>query len=418
MTTDNRRHTACTVAISAVVLLALSLMWSAQIAAREIGPESNLCAEINALPPGEELVLAPGDYQGPCAIRRGGEPGIPIVIRAADPARRPRILYSGSTTNVFEVRASHVTIRGLEFGPTHPDADAIRIFNANGVTIEDCQFNHLGALAVVANHASVRGLVVRRNVIRNSLATALYFGCHDGTGCSITGLVIEGNFIDGVTAPDPQIGYGMEVKLNSSAVIRDNIVLNTKGPGIMVFGSQNPAMSSLIERNVTIGSRTSSGIVVGGGPVIVRNNIAASNEEAGIGLEDYKKRGLLRGVIVVNNTLYKNQTGAITAPENGVSGVVIVNNAGHGSLGSRTYPAARTGLRLVGNVDCTAMACFSNPEQRDFSPHAASILRSAGTPWVEAWMPREDYFRARRSNPPTVGAIERPSPPLALTPQP
>ena len=363
-------------------------------------------------------MLAPGDYQGPCAIRRGGELGIPIVIRAADPARRPRILYSGSTTNVFEVRASNVTIRGLEFGPTHPDADAIRIFNANGVTIEDCHFNHLGSLAVVANHASVRGLVVRRNVIRNSLATALYFGCHDGNGCSITGLVIEGNFIDGVTAPDPQIGYGMEVKLNSSAVIRDNIVMNTKGPGIMVFGSQNPAMSSLIERNVTIGSRTSSGIVVGGGPVIVRNNIAASNEEAGIGLEDYKKRGLLRGVIVVNNTLYKNQTGAITAPENGVSGVVIVNNAGHGSLGSRTYPAAQTGLRLVGNVDCTAMACFSNPEQRDFSPHAASILRAAGTPWSEAWMPREDYFRARRSNPPTVGAIERPSPPLALTPQP
>src|SRR5207249_11511997 len=152
--------------------------------------------------------------------------------------------------------------------------------------------------------------------------------------------------------------------------------------------------------------------------MIGRKNIAASNEEAGIGLEDYKKRGLLRGVIVVNNTLYKNQTAAITAPENGVSGVVIVNNAGHGSLRSRTSPAARTGLRLVGNMDCTAMACFSKPEQRDFSPHAASILRSAGTPWVEACMPREDYFRARRSNPPTVGAIERPSPPLALTPQP
>src|SRR5438094_6751983 len=201
MTDNERHHIGRMVAMSAAVFLALSLLWSAQIAAREIGPESNLCAEINALPAGEELVLAPGDYEGPCAIRRGGEPGVPIVIRAADLARRPRILYSGSTTNVFEVRASHVTIRGLEFGPTHPDADAIRIFNANGVTIEDCHFNQLGALAVVPNHASVRGPVVRRNVIRNSLATALYFGCHDGNGCSITGLVREGNFVDGVTAP-------------------------------------------------------------------------------------------------------------------------------------------------------------------------------------------------------------------------
>jgi len=30
MMTDNRRHTACTVAISGAVLLALSLMWSPQ----------------------------------------------------------------------------------------------------------------------------------------------------------------------------------------------------------------------------------------------------------------------------------------------------------------------------------------------------------------------------------------------------
>jgi len=116
--------------------------------------------------------------------RRTGHPDRDSGCRSRASAR---ILYSGSTTNVFEVRASHVTIRGLEFGPTHPDADAIRIFNGNGVTIEDCHFNHLGALAVVANHASVRGLVVRRNVIRNSLATALYFGCHDGNGCSLTG---------------------------------------------------------------------------------------------------------------------------------------------------------------------------------------------------------------------------------------
>jgi hypothetical protein len=37
-------------------------------------------------------------------------------------------------------------------------------------------------------------------------------------------------------------------------------------------------------------------------PAIVRNNISASNERAGIGLDDYRKRGLLRG-IVVNSTV-------------------------------------------------------------------------------------------------------------------
>lgn len=32
------------------------------VAAREVGPEANLCAEINSLSPGEELVLRPGEY--------------------------------------------------------------------------------------------------------------------------------------------------------------------------------------------------------------------------------------------------------------------------------------------------------------------------------------------------------------------
>ena len=91
----------------------------------------------------------------------------------------------------------------------------------------------------------------------------------------------------------------------------------------------------------------SAAIVVGGGPAIVRNNISASNEAAGIGLEDYKKRGLLRSIVVVNNTVYRNGTGGITIPESGVSGVIIVNNAADAGIGPRAYPKLRTRLRLV-----------------------------------------------------------------------
>lgn len=64
----------------------------------------------------------------------------------------------------------------------------------------------------------------------------------------------------------------------------------------MVYGSQDLTTSILVERNVTMGSRHSAGILVGGGPVIVRNNIGISNDEDGITLEDYKKRGFLRSV--------------------------------------------------------------------------------------------------------------------------
>jgi hypothetical protein len=399
------------------VLVLLTALWPERSLAREIGPGVDFCAALHSLPAGEELSLLPGDYQGPCAIRHGGEPGAPLVIRAADPTQRARIVYTGRASNVIEVRASYVTLRGLEFGPTQQDVDAVRIFKANGITVEDCHFTQLGGIAVVANHANVRGLIVRRNVIRNSTATGMYFGCHDGMGCVVSGLVVEGNFIENVTAPDPEIGYGMEVKLNSSGIIRGNTVVKTKGPGIMIFGAQDLTTSSLVERNVTIGSRGSSGIVLGGGPAVVRNNIAASNEEGGIALEDYKQRGLLRAIVVVGNTVYANRLGGITVPaEGGLSSVFMVNNAASGGPGTKPFPEARVGLRLGGNIDCTAMPCFTNPLLHDFSPSAASFLRSAGVPWLEPWMPREDYFGVSRGSPPTVGAIERAAKPLALTP--
>jgi hypothetical protein len=175
---------------------------------------------------------------------------------------------------------------------------------------------------------------------------------------------------------------------------------------------------NLVERNVTIGSRTSSGIVVGGGPAIVRNNVAVSNDQAGIGLEDYQKRGLLRAIVIANNTLYKNGGGGIAMPGTGIAGVTIVNNAASAGGGTSAYPTMHTGLRMAGNIDCTTMPCFASPEKNDFSPFAGSLLKGAGVWWDEAWMPREDLFGVRRGLPPAAGAIERPSGPISLTPQP
>ena len=146
----------------------------------EIGPEHDLCAELKALPVGEEMVLRPGEYRGPCVVRRGGPPGHPLVIRAKDPARPPRIAYAGDRANLLNVEASHVTIRGLAFGPTRSDVDGVRVIWGDFVTVEECEFEGMGGIAVVANHRNTRGLTVRRNQVRDSRATAMYFGCHSG----------------------------------------------------------------------------------------------------------------------------------------------------------------------------------------------------------------------------------------------
>src|SRR5215468_5944336 len=409
----NKRHYLLTSAAAAA--LALLMLAPTHASGREIGPESDFCHAIRSLPQGDELVLLPGDYQGPCVIDRDGGAGAPLVIRAADPARRPRIVYGGRDSDVIQVRAIHITLRGLEFGPTQQGVDAVRIFNGGDVTVEDCAFTHLGGIAVVANHSSIHGLMVRRNVVRNSTSTAMYFGCHDGEGCMVSGLVVEANFIENVTALDPEIGYGIQFKLNSSGTIRDNIVINTKGPSIMIYGSRYPK-PSVVERNVTIGSRTSSGIVVGGGPAIIRNNIAESNELVGIELTDYKNRGLLRTILVANNTVYGNRLSGITVPETGLSNVTVVNNAADANGSPNPFPVPQIGLSMAGNVNCTDVACFLDPEHRDFSPGPHSRLKGAGV-WVKTpWMPRDDFFGIRRGSRSTAGAIERPSGPLGLVP--
>ena len=375
----------------------------------EIGPESDLCVALRALKPGDELVLQPGDYQGPCAMRRGGARGAPVVVRAADLRRRPRVVYRGSSTNVLEIRASHVIIHGLEFGPTLPDVDAIRVFRADDITIEECRFSELGGIAVVANHSDVHGLVVRRNEIRSTRSTGMYFGCHDGQGCVVSGLLVEGNYIQRVTAPDHQIGYGVQLKLNTTGVVRDNVIMDTKGPGIMVYGALETARASVIERNLVAGSHNSSGIVVGGGPALVRNNIAVRNAEAGIGLEDYGKRGLLLGVVVAHNTIYENGLGGIAVPEHGLLAATVARNAVTARAHTAALPAPRAGLVLSGNVDCSARTCFVAPDEWDFSARAGSPLSGVSGvagPAADGVMPPDDFFGMARSTSPTIGAVE------------
>ena len=158
--------------------------------------------------------------------------------------------------------------------------------------------------------------------------------------------------------------------------------------------------------------------MIGGGPVIVRNNVVVGNAVAGVGLEDYGRRRLLRGVVVAHNTLYRNEAGAVVVARNGLVDVALVNHAVQAKPGGVPLPEAQPGLRLIGNVDCGPLACFVDGEGRDFSPAPGGPLAAAGAVRVEPWVPALDYFGTPRSLPPTVGAVERLGGPVRLAPQP
>jgi parallel beta helix pectate lyase-like protein len=408
----NRSATVKTIILACAVTILV--IGTSRVYARQIGPAANLCAEMNRLSPGDELVLLPGRYRGPCTITKGGVSERPIVIRSSELERPAVLVYTGRTANVLDIKADHVVIRGLAFESVHPEADGIRIYARNDVTVEDCQFLKLGGIAVVANHYSARGIIVRRNTIKQSGSTAMYFGCHDGRACVIEDLLIERNYIHGVDAPDPMIGYGIQVKLNSAAVIRDNIVVDTKGPGIMIYGSHDLSKVSRLERNYVAGSRKSSGIVLGGGPVVVQNNITLKNARAGIEIEDYGQRDLTRAIAITHNTAVDNERAAIAVPEKGRVQAVVINNAATGRGDEKLFPAARDGMEIRSNVDCTQLGCFTDPGANNYSPRADSPLRREIKTDGGRFIPAKDFFELERGSFPTIGAIQQPTGPVVF----
>jgi hypothetical protein len=134
-------------------------------------------------------------------------------------------------------------------------------------------------------------------------------------------------------------------------------------------------------------------------------------------MEDYGRRGLLRGVIVAHNTLYGNDAGPLTVTRDGSVDAAVVNNALQGKGTVAVVIPAAAGLRLEGNVNCSRAACFVNPETDDFSPLPGGPLIGAGVNRSEPWFPAFDFFGTRRRTPPSAGAVENYGRPLRVGPK-
>jgi hypothetical protein len=136
---------------------------------------------------------------------------------------------------VIDVLASDISIRNLSFGPTEPGITAVKVKAGDRTVIAGCTFVGIGEVALAANSADSDGLVIEDNTFTDLDATAIYIGCQDGAAqCVASNVLVHGNLIDGVDSS--AVGYGMEIKLDSWGTLSDNVVNDTKGPAIEVYG--------------------------------------------------------------------------------------------------------------------------------------------------------------------------------------
>ncbi len=383
--------------------------WGGAVSAKQLvtKPGENWCARLNGMSPGDALLLAPGLYERPCHVRVRGAAGRSIVLASQDPDQRAVLAYRGQSANVLDITDSHhLVIRDLDFVRTRRNVDAIRIRSGSDIRVENNRFTAIAGISVAAGNGDTARITIQGNRFRRLAATAIYIGCHGGE-CRGEDIRVEDNLIDAVMPAPGNVGYGIQYKLNSWGVIRNNRVFDTRGPGIMVYGSHDDGSDTEVTANLVEGSRSDGGIVIGGGPALVTNNIVLHNRIGGIVAQDYQDRDLQLQVRVISNTVIDNYESGIrlqhwrTGRAN-----VLANNAIVAFPGTPAIDPAAPEGEVGGNRLCDRPErCFRQPWHPPYDLRPLAVLREPGPGRIPA-EPPDDYFGIQRGPVTAVGAID------------
>jgi len=284
-----------------------------------------------ALMPGDTLLFHEGTYVRVPALWAGqgnnptnsGTVEKPITIKGyGNGEARPFFNNIGSGQNIWEVKMNYVDISYMKFSG---DNSGLRLDGvdmlAKGITISDCVFDNISNTNIATNASgmTIEDILIENNTFINANYAVIYFGTHgnypgaaagggagEPTGTTGSNIVIRGNFIDGsnMSAAGSYVGYGIEFKVDvSNSVIERNLIINTKGPGLMFYGADDQTTVPNIARdNLIVGSWQSAGINIGGGPSIAENNIALGNQSYGVYIQNYGARNINTNITIENNT--------------------------------------------------------------------------------------------------------------------
>lgn len=179
-----------------VALLLASFAATAAVPAIDVSNDAGLRAALGKLEPGATVRIAPGKYRGGVSLRSvSGTENARIVIRAADPKRRP--VFEGGTTAVHLSGCSFVTLsdlvaRGFPGNGVNVDDGGSVDAQARGVRLLNLRILDTGPRG---NHdglkmSGVDGFVVRGCVIEGWGGSGIdMVGCHEGVveGCVFRG---------------------------------------------------------------------------------------------------------------------------------------------------------------------------------------------------------------------------------------
>jgi hypothetical protein len=316
-----------------------------------VGPGDDVEAAINAAQPGDEIVLAGGEYMLTelFSVTIAGTEDQPIIIRAAD-GEQPHLHRPNADQNIIDIAsATWAEIRGIEFSG---GSAGIRISAADHLTIEDCEIHDTNDVALRANDggATYESLHIVHNHIHDTDNTGegMYLGCNENA-CQVANSVIERNWVHHTNQATVSQGDGIELKEGShDNVIRDNVIHDTSYPCILSYSTANNGGANAIERNVMWNCGDHG--IQSAADAVIRNNIILSANSSGIAMQMHQS-GSPQNLLVVHNTIMK-VTGDAIALRNAVGEVTIANNAVYAQAGSAIFIGAgnNAGVVLAGNV--------------------------------------------------------------------
>jgi MYXO-CTERM domain-containing protein len=391
---------------------------TARAASVEVGPGDGVEAAMNALKPGDELVLRGGTYTLTDAwhVTIRGTEQAPIVVRAKD-GELPKLNRPGIDQNIIDFDdVQYLEVRGIQFSG---GSAGLRFITANFVTVQGCEIFGTDDAALTANSGGdYQGLQILNNHIHDTGATGegMYIGCNSN-GCRVHHSVFAGNHIHHTNGPTVTQGDGIEIKEGSyDNVVRDNVIHDTGYPCILTYSTVGNGGPNIIERNVMWNCGDHA--IQSAADVIIRNNIILGSAAHGIANQPHQA-GTPSNIQILHNTIIQPTGDAIAST--GITGsVVIANNAVYSKQGNAIRVAGTLGQVVVaGNVGVGSLsgvssglatgdiatdfvaALFSGAPPNDVFPKTGSKLIGAGD---SQRVVSDDFNGAARNGVADVGA--------------